>query len=108
MNLRDKYLSTRPGKLTTTDVDGWGTVYLRSLTIAELDELADQEHVDQKAATLLAFTRFVVDGNGARVFSDDDVDSVRGLPAQVVAQVVSAGFRASSVGPDAVEEAKKN
>ena len=107
-NLKDKYLSTVPGRLGTVQIDGWGTVHLRPLTLAEAEYIGDLEKANDSRAGIVLFLKTVVDQYGQRVFGDEDEALVKDFPIQTVVSVGRAALELSQCTPEKVEAAKKD
>lgn len=70
-------------KPTPVDVPKWGTVYVRQLTVAEVDEqAADTKDKDDKNRIARGACRVLCDENGVRVFNPEDANDVSLLASQ--------------------------
>ncbi len=94
-------------------VPAWGgTVRIRVMTGTERDEfraaIAGENGVPvgQFSAALLAAT--CVDENGVRLFSMEDVESLRAKSAASVDVPAAVAMRLNGLGPKAVKDAEKN
>lgn len=64
-------------------VPKWGTVYVRQLTVAEVDEqAADTKDKDDKNRIARSACRVLCDESGVRVFDPDDANDVALLASQ--------------------------
>lgn len=64
-------------------VEGWGTVYVRQLTVAEVEEqTADTEQKQDKHRIARAAARVLCDAEGARIFDPGNADDVGLLARQ--------------------------
>jgi len=90
MSIRDAILATANPKPARYDLDGWGTVYFRTLTVGEI--LAQQKDVatagdENQAAAARALCRVLVNEDNTYVFDPDskeDIQAVLSLPWQLV------------------------
>lgn len=63
------------------EVDGWGTVHVRPLTVAEVDaRVADGE--DAKSQLARGAARVICDAEGQRLFDPDNAEDVALLSSQ--------------------------
>lgn len=64
-------------------IQGWGTVYVRHLTVAEVDEQAqDTANKDDKNRIARGAARVLCDEHGARIFDPGNADDVALLASQ--------------------------
>jgi hypothetical protein len=89
MSIRDAILATANPKPARYEIDGWGEVYFRTLTVGEI--LSQQREVaaagESQAAAARALCRVLVNEDNTPVFdpnSDTDVQAVLNLPWQLV------------------------
>ena len=78
-------------KPTAVTINGYGTVYVRKLTVAEVDAQTEETTKDNKLARAAA--RLLCDENGARLFNPDSEDDIKLLSAQPwedVSEILSA------------------
>jgi len=65
------------------EIEGWGTVYVRALTVAEFDEQVQQAaNGGEKQRIAKGAARILCDENGNRVFDPENVDDVALLASQ--------------------------
>lgn len=64
-------------------VEGWGTVYLRELTVAEVEEQTrDAESKEDKNRLARSAARLLCDEDGKRLFDPDSAEDVALLATQ--------------------------
>ena len=93
-----------------------GTVHFRELTARERDQYWEAQTVhdgDESTFTLIdSGVRLVAmactDESGKALFSDADLEALRGLPAGAVASVADAIRSLSGIGGNATADAEKN
>lgn len=87
-----------------------GEVRVRGLTAADQAYIAKLSNQDKKEIlTLSVFIRGVVDENGERIFSNSDMDALKGRSYNVVERVAKKIIELTSKGDaDAVDALKKN
>lgn len=88
--LREKIKSAdRP--LVPFDVPAWGVVvYLRPFSLADRLELADQfEKLSPIDRVALLVVRASHDGDGKRLFGDDEADVIRDMDGEAVAGIAA-------------------
>lgn len=85
---------TAAEKPVAVTVPKWGEVYVRQLTVAEVDEQsADTDAKEDKHKLARAACRVLCDENGDRIFdpaSKDDVSLVASQPWSILRKVLSA------------------
>ena len=89
--------TARP-KPTPVEVPKWGTVYVRSRTLEEVDADAEMEAKAQESDTkdnrhrrlARAVCKVLCDEHGNRVFTDSDVDLVAAQPYHLLRSVLAA------------------
>lgn len=90
------------------DVPAWGgTVYVRPLTVAEVESQSGDKS-DKRLARAAA--RVVCDAAGQRLFdpsSDDDVALISRQPWSILQLVLDAADKANATGADAQADAGK-
>ena len=109
MNLKEKYLNTPAGIPGSVEVEGWGTVRLRALSLAQLEKAQQAEKTDPVRGLVLLVLFGVCDQDGKRVFSDDDADAVKdSFPVPTLKIVTEAIVKHNRLSADDVSEAKKD
>ena len=103
-HLRDKYLNSNSAKLGVVKIPEWGDVYIRNLSLNDMDQLKNDDHVKAIAFAVLLG---VGDANGNRVFSDVDYDTVRNLPWVVVKEISKAVTSHNKLDEKEVADEKK-
>jgi len=92
------------GDVTT---DGWGKVFLRSLSLSEIEKFETyKEQTGRGLAYLIAVG--VCDEDGKRIFTEADIDSLLALPLEVTLPVGQALAKHLGITVARVEDAKKN
>lgn len=109
MSLKDKYLTTPAGKPGAVEVEGWGTVNVRALSLAQLERAQDVEKADPVRGLVLLVLFGMADPDGKRVFCDDDEAAVKdSFPVPVLRVVTEAIVRHNRLSAEDVAEAKKD
>lgn len=76
------------------DVPGWGTVYVRALTVAEVEEqTADLDKKDDKSRIARGAARLLCDESGTRMFepsNGEHVDLLAAQPWELLRKVIDA------------------
>lgn len=110
---KNKLAAPRTTKVSIEELGG--DVFVRSLTEGEFDRLArieqDSEAGQKEVAnsSRVLMVRFgVCDETGKNLFADEDFDLIRGIPFQVVNQLIEAVRQATGLKKGAVEDAEKN
>lgn len=107
MDLRNKYLNARRPVVGSVDVPEWGTVKIRAVTQAEMDEVAELSKTDATKASFLGIVLGVSDEDGNPVFSKDDIDQMKQtVPISTVQAISNAMLKSLGVTVDKVNEAK--
>jgi hypothetical protein len=103
-SIRDRAASTTRNS-ETFHVDEWGVdVEVRAVSVAERDALVEGDPATFGPRLVIAS---VYDPEtGEKAFTDSDVDMLCGLPAGLGDALVSAAFRVSRLGTNAVELGK--
>lgn len=111
---REEILAKVDLKKETVTVAEWGgSVFVSEMSGTQRD--AWEQSIRQKDASgniasprakLVVFT--VVDENGDRIFTEEDVPSIGKLAARSLEKVCTVAMRLNGLGAGDVEEAKKN
>ncbi|MEO8630198.1 MAG: hypothetical protein ABI612_19185 [Betaproteobacteria bacterium] len=100
--LRAAMQVTAKEKPRAVEVKGWGTVYIRSLTVGEVDDQAeDTANKKDKKRIARAAARLLCDENGQRLFdhdNDEDLDLIAAQPWKLLSAVVVDPFEAEAKG----------
>lgn len=104
MSIRDAILATANPKPGAYEVEGWGTVFFRTLTVGEI--LTQQTDIsksgpDNHAAMARALCRVLVDENNAYIFDPNvkaDVEAVLTLPWQLVRTAMEQANKHNGIG----------
>jgi hypothetical protein len=111
---RDEILSKAVLKRETVTVpDLGGDVVVQEMSGAQRDAWEQSLQARDKQGNLVnARAKLVVaalvNEDGTRMFSDDDVDRVGGMPFGVLDKICQVALRLNHLRPEDVEEAKKN
>jgi hypothetical protein len=105
-SIRDAILATAHPKPTAYDIEGWGTVWFRTLTVGEI--LSQQQDIqksgaDNQAALARALCRVLVNEDNTYVFDPNvkaDVEAVLTLPWQLVKAAMEQANKHNGVGVD--------
>ncbi len=114
---RDEILQAKDLKTERVSVPEWGgDVLVRSMTGAERDafeaSILEKRGSDYDVnmrnlrAKLAAWT--IVDEEGSRLFSEDDIKALSEKSAGALQRVFNVASRLSAIGPEDVEELAKN
>ena len=97
-------------KVVPLEVEDLGTVYIKSMTASEREGLEKkmQEEVDNNGIRATVFIYSVCEEDGSLVFSDDDLEAVKGLPSAIVTTVFNESNNLNKINHEAKEEAAKN
>ena len=87
-----------------------GSVGIKSMTASEREGLERkmQSELDNNGIRATVFIYSVCDLEGNLLFTEEDLDSIKGLPSSVVSKVFDVSNKLNGLSPDAVEEAVKN
>lgn len=85
-------------------LDGVDGAFIRTLSIDEVDQLADID----KNSGIHMLTMAIVDGNGERLFDVKDVAKLRKLRAGAFNKLSRQVTKVNNMGGDAVEQLAKN
>jgi hypothetical protein len=112
MSIRDAILATAGPKPKAYQIEGWGTVYFRTLTVGEiLDQQKDVQagaKEDNRASLARAFCRVLVDENNVCIFDPNvlaDIEAVLSLPWQMVRAAMEQANRHNGLAEDAAPKA---
>jgi hypothetical protein len=95
-------------KPKAVQVDGWGTVYVRALTVAEFDEQVQQAASGtEKDRLAKGAARILCDETGARLFDPSSPDDVALLAAQPwpLLRQLNKAFEEQNAATEEVREA---
>ena len=83
---RDRFLGAKP-KLTPCELDGYGTYYVRELSVADVERINDMQasELDKGIALLMAV---VADEDGKAVFTKVDADGLKKLPHRTLLPMI--------------------
>lgn len=105
--LKERMAATAKPKLVPVEVDGWGTVHIAVLTVAEIDAI----NADQTASTIAKnFGRFICNEDGSRMFdvtNAEDVKLLESQPFPLVQQLLKDINRINGISIESEAEAKK-
>lgn len=83
---------TAAPSLSSVDVDGWGTLHVRQLTVSEVEDQADDtKDKKDKHRLARAAARLICDDTGSRLFdhaNDDDVQLLANQPWHMLQKVL--------------------
>lgn len=111
---RDRIIGLSDSRVERVEVPEWGGhVYVRSLSVAELDRFrADGERAKGSAGPHDATVRLVVlaacDEGGAPLFRPEDAAALRGKCVTAVERVGAAALRLNTADAGTVDRAEKN
>jgi hypothetical protein len=109
MLTRDAILSRNVLEKSRVDVPEWGSLFVRVMTGDERDRFEilmtkfDKRHF---RALVVAFT--ACDESGNRLFTEDDVAALGGLPSSELTLIVEASLRVNKLTGADVKELEKN
>jgi hypothetical protein len=110
MNLKELILKSSDSKLEAVEVPEWSaTVYLKPLTVETRAELFKKIDGAEKATVptwLVLYT--LCNESGELVFSPEDYGLLAGKSAVVIDRLMKKACDMNGIGPDAIDEAKKN
>ncbi len=109
-DLRKLMLATATVAPKAVQTEKWGTVYVRAITVAELEDQSDDTaDWKNKRKIARAAARVICDAGGGLVFdpeSQDDVELIARQPWPLLKQVIDAAETFNAANPKGVEEAK--
>ena len=99
-------------KIEPLEVEGLGTVYIKTMTASEREGLENHftDEADKNGIRALVFIYSVCEEDGTLVFGLEDLEKVKGLPSKIVSDVFNKSDELNSIVPknQAVAEAAKN
>jgi hypothetical protein len=117
MSLRDQINAAVDYVRETVEVPEWNaTVYIRSITAAEIDSWQDETYqlngtdlkVNKKNIRARLLARCLVDADGQRVYADDEADELGAKNNKVVERLYLVAQRLNAVTNKDVEDLAKN
>lgn len=113
---REAILAAEDLRSVDVDVPEWGgTIRVRMLTGAEMDQFMAtvQQHqvngkIDPKTLRARLVILTAVDEDGARLFTDDDLDALQGKSHAAIARVFGEAQHLNGLSDDDVEEMAGN
>ena len=111
---RDDILSAEDGDLQPLEVPEWsGTVYVRSMTVAERDRLEasmfrPNGKINMKNISARTVVLCTCDETGKRLFTEKDADALGRKSAAAVNRIFKVAQKLAGITPEAVEDAEKN
>lgn len=115
MSIRDRILATLAPAPHPIEVEGWGTVYVRTLTAGDIVEqqedaavaqkLIDNGHAngEERPALARAIARVLANEDGTKVFDahkKEDIELILQIPWPKLRQVMEAGNRLNGITKD--------
>lgn len=95
--------STASAAPTPVEVDGWGVMYVRPPTVAEVDAARKQEEPEDDKQFARGACRVICDKDGARIFdamNEDDVNLLASQPWSMLTKVIAAASVANGSKTD--------
>jgi hypothetical protein len=99
--------SPKPRKVT---VEGWGDLFVKSLTVAEVQEQQQTGDVNDKRTLAVGAARIICDENGALIFNpadNADIELLAQQPWALLSKVITASSDFNGTSTKGQEEAKK-
>ena len=88
----------------------WGTVYVKAVSVAEVEEQVNEVPVEGKKRSIArGAARVLCDADGTRMFDPDNAEHIELLAAQpwpLLQKVLSAGDKFNATSEEGVEAAK--
>ena len=106
---RESILADPIGPLDSLDIEPWGTLYIRQLTLRDIETIAKDADKDDRNARMCC--RVLCDESGKRFFNPDDpadVELVAGLGMARMKLVMDKANTVNGKGPGAEETLKKD
>ena len=107
MDMRTKYLFD-PCQVSTVDDANWGKVYIRQLTLGEIERLQKSEEKGDVESVLTQLLFGVGNENGHRVFGDEDYEALKSVPWNTVLNVTKAIKEFNKLTAEAIAGEKKD
>lgn len=87
-----------------------GSIGIKSMTASEREGLERkmQSELDKNGIRATVFVYSVCDLEGNLLFTEEDLEAIKGLPSNVVSKVFDVSNKLNALSPEAVEEAVKN
>lgn len=106
--LREKLdgLQAKLRKVELTEIEA--AVYIRPLRFSEIREATKKYGNDHAELSVYGLCLSVCDEQGNRLYSDNDLETVRNLPISVINKLNVELSLANGLLPEAVADAKKN
>ncbi len=100
-----KHVDTRIGKVDVPEMGG--EVCVASLTVAEADQIRSLGEDGVPAGVKIAIL-CACDDKGARLFTADDTDALKALPASAIGTIATAALKHNGLHTEASDEAKND
>jgi hypothetical protein len=97
----------KPRKVT---VDGWGDVYVKALTVADVQADQEKGDVEDKRTLAIGAARIICDENGNLIFDRSnpaDIDLLASQPWSMLSKVITSSGDFNGTTAAGQEEAKK-
>ena len=104
---KNTLLSVANKIVETINVPEWGEVKLRRLSFAEIDKFNSFQSSPVDGFAWLVICA-VCDEDGKKIFSEEDAEQIKSLPAEIVYPIGQAVAARIGVTFDKLEESKKN
>lgn len=114
---REEILGARDLRTELVEVPEWGgAVRIRTLTAAERDSYEQalmrrrggRLEVEMRGARVRLVALCVVDEQGQRLFSDQDIEALEGRSAAAIDRIFTAALKLNGMAEGAIEEALGN
>lgn len=93
--------ATAARKPTPVEVPAWGTVYVRAVTVAEIEDQSADTTAGDKGRMARGCARVICDADGNRIFdpeSAEDVALIAAQPWPLMRQVIAAAEEGANPG----------
>lgn len=111
MDLRNKLLTLNDRPLVPVPVSEWNaTIYVRALTLAELKDVSDfrmKQGENESLSNAAMVAKVALDGDGNRIFTDDDVAALAQKSAASLLKIITATNKVNVIGDEKVIEQLK-